>query len=68
VNVDAGVTVRGFGHHARNVRDFQVIEPMRQALHGNGLDGRIAEQHLLETRGGGVVVEGSGDVGGKQAG
>ncbi len=68
VNVDAGVTVRPFRHHARNVRDFQMIEPMRQALHGDGLDARIAEQHLLEAGGGGVVAERGVDVGGHQAG
>ena len=64
VNVDAGFTVRGFGHHARNVGDFQTIEPMRQAMHGNRLDGRIAEQHLLQARGGGVAAEGRVNVGG----
>jgi hypothetical protein len=62
VNVDAGMTVRGFRHHARDVGDFQTIEPMRQALHGNGLDARIAEQHLLQTRGGGVAAVGGVDV------
>jgi hypothetical protein len=37
MDVDARLTVRGFGHHARHVRNFETLEPMRQTLHGQGV-------------------------------
>src|SRR5208337_5148805 len=47
IDIDAGVAVRHLGHHTGEERHSHQVEPVRQALHGNGLHARVAEQNLL---------------------
>ena len=66
MDVDAGAAVGPFGHHAGNQRDFQPVQQMGQAIDGDGLQPRIAEDHLVQRVAGRIAVVGRLHVHGQQ--
>jgi hypothetical protein len=65
MDVDARPRVSLFGHHARDQWHLQTVKQVCQPMNGDGLESRIAEDHLVECPDGGIAVVGGLHIGGE---
>jgi hypothetical protein len=63
VDVDAGAAVRHFGHDARQQRQAQLVQLVRQAVVDHGVHAGIAQQHLVDAARRRVALPGGHHVG-----
>ena len=63
VDIDTGTAVGPFGHHPREEGNLLLVEQMRDALNGYGLESRISQNDFLETPGGRIARVGGLDIG-----
>src|SRR5206468_3106024 len=66
VYVDAGVRVRVLRHDARQHGHALAVELVRDAVGGDGLDRRVAEDDLFDAVSGGIALEGGDYVLGEE--